>query len=362
MKPNYLAISLCLLALLPSACAGATSSQTTVSQPPHLEITSQPAPPLETSPASSGLSPEAVASLRSLRQVDDYPLYTMQYVGEYVYNHQERQPVIQTDGAATSPATWGCSLFAALGEGSERLVGRNFDWEFSPSLLLFTYPPDGYASVSMVDIAYLGFAGDQAQGLTDLPLEHLLSLLDAPAWPFDGLNSQGLAIGMAAVPDGELPPDPHKPTLDSLMVMREVLDHAADVGQALEIFDRYNIEMGGGPPLHYLLADASGKAALVEFYNGQMRVIPNQAPYHLATNFLLSATGDKPAGQCWRYDAIQERLAANQGRLSSAAAIQLLSAVSQDNTQWSIVYNLTSLEVHVIAGRQYNQSHYFELK
>ena len=41
----------------------------------------------------------------------------------------------------------------------DRLFGRNFDWRYSPALLLFTDRPaaGGYASVSMVDIAYLGF-------------------------------------------------------------------------------------------------------------------------------------------------------------------------------------------------------------
>ena len=52
-----------------------------------------------------------------------------------------------------------CSLFAALGDPENRLFGRNFDWRYSPALLLFTDRPagGGYASVSMVDIAYLGF-------------------------------------------------------------------------------------------------------------------------------------------------------------------------------------------------------------
>jgi hypothetical protein len=145
------------------------------------------------------------------------------------------------------------------------------------------------------------------------------------------------------------------------MIIRQVLDHAADVGQALEIFSRYNIEMGGGPPLHYLIADVSGEAALVEFYQGEMRVIQNDKPYHLATNFLLSATGS-PAGQCWRYDAIEERLTAEQGVLSSEQAVDLLSAVAQNSTQWSIVYDMSSLDIHVVPGRQYDQVHWFSLK
>ena len=43
------------------------------------------------------------------------------------------------------------------------LLGRNFDWYEHPALILFTDPPDGYASVSMVDISYLGVKGDIEQ-------------------------------------------------------------------------------------------------------------------------------------------------------------------------------------------------------
>ncbi len=95
------------------------------------------------------------------------------------------------------PRTWACSLFAALGSDNQ-VYGRNFDWVDSPALLLFSHPTDGYASVSMVDLAYLDF-GDQVDHLVDLPLDRRGPLLDAPALPFDGMNERGLAVGMAAV-------------------------------------------------------------------------------------------------------------------------------------------------------------------
>ena len=367
MKTVRLASLVCLIiAMLLQACAAGAPAQAPPTQTPHLVPTSLPSAPPATSTPSGDLSPDAIASLRSLQQVDEYPLYTMKYVGEYVFGAQSTQSRSEAvlsvaPQSLFSPTSWGCSLFAALGDGSERLYGRNFDWDFSPALLLFTNPPDGYDSVSMVDIAYLGFAGSDAQGLTELPLEALQRLLESPAWPFDGMNSQGLAIGMAAVPDGNMRPDPDKPSVDSLSIIREVLDHAADVKQAIEIFERYNIEMGGGPPLHYLVADVTGEAALIEFYQGEMRILPNEAPYHLATNFLLSAT-EAPAGQCWRYDALQETLTDKQGGLSAVQAVELLSSVAQDSTQWSIVYDMTSLEVSVIPGQQYEQVYSFSLR
>jgi hypothetical protein len=119
--------------------------------------------------------------------------------------------------------------------------------------------------------------------------------------------------------------------------------------------------MGGGPPLHYLLADRSGHSALIEFYQGEMVVVPNDEPWHLATNFLLSSVRDPSDGQCSRYDRIEHGLAQAQGRLNLQEAMHLLSQASQGITQWSVIYGLSSGEVQVAMGRQYELLHTFHL-
>ena len=304
-------------------------------------------------PRADGLSEEEAATLSSLEQVDDYSLYTMRYYGAYDQG---------TSSIATaSPPAWACSLFAALGDADRKLYGRNFDWEYSPAVLLFTGPPDGYASVSMVDIAYFGFGGDRAGTVTDLPLIERRALLDAPFWPFDGMNEQGLAVGMAAVPPGNMRSDPDKETVDSLMIIRKMLDGTSNVDEAVAIMQSYNVEMGGGPPLHYLIADSSGRSVLVEFYQGEMVVIPNETPWHLATNFLRSSVGESAEGVCWRYDKISQRLTQAEGQLTVQDAMNLLSNVSQGSTQWSVVYGMSSGDVNVTMGQKYDNVHTFPL-
>jgi hypothetical protein len=244
-----------------------------------------------------------------------------------------------------------------VGDEENRLLGRNFDWHFSPALLLFTDPADGYASVSMVDIEYLGFGGELSANITDLPLEERRSLLDAPSLPFDGMNEKGLAVGMAAVPAGDMPYDPQKKTLDELEVIREVLDHAGTVDEAIEILGSYNIDMGS-VPIHYLIASEAGESAVVEFYNGEMVVFRNEAIWQVATNFLLASTNGNEQGQCWRYDLIEQRLNELEGRVSQKNALRLLEAVSQDHTQWTIVYHMTSGDLEVVMGRDYSGKPY----
>lgn|GEM_PF-244361 len=338
-------------ALLPaSAPAGAGATPASTAAPAEQSAT--PTPSEAEAPALSEVEREAM-TLGSLEQVDDYPLYTMHYYGPY------NQRASSAGGVANPPhpnPTWACSLFAALGDADSMLYGRNFDWEYSPALLLFTDPPDGYASVSMVDIAYLGFGEVSAGTLTDLPLAERRALLDAPFLPFDGMNERGLVVGMAAVSPGEMHPDPDKESIGSLMVIREMLDHAGSVDEAVAILQSYNISFGG-PPLHYLIAGPSGRSALVEFYQGEVVVLLNEADWHLATNFLRASVGESAEGQCGRYDKLSRRLAETEGRVTTQDAMDLLAEVSQESTQWSIVYGMGSGDINVAMGREYDDVH-----
>ena len=302
-----------------------------------------------------GMSEAEGATLRTLEQIDDFPLYTMIYEADY---SQAAADVLLDEESVQS---WACSLFTAMGDPEDILFGRNFDWDFSPALLLFTDPPDGYASVSMVDIAYLGYGEERAFGLTDLPLSERTGLLNTPYLPFDGMNEAGLAVGIAAVPPGGMEYDPDKETIDSLMVIREILDRAATVDEAVIILESYNLDWGSGPPLHYLIAEKSGRSALVEFSRGEMAVIPNRDPWQVATNFLVSETGASPQGSCWRYDLIFEQLREHNGQLNTNQAMGLLTYVAQESTQWSVVYGISTGEIRVVMGRHYDNVHTLDL-
>ena len=81
------------------------------------------------------LSVHDIATLSSLDQIDDFPLYTMVYDGDLALDGENA--ALQRYGE--EPA-WACSLFAAYGDQDEMLYGRNFDWDFSPALCNTSYP------------------------------------------------------------------------------------------------------------------------------------------------------------------------------------------------------------------------------
>lgn len=276
--------------------------------------------------------------------MDDHPLYAMRYYGSYDDKiiSIERDELLSGSASqflrtSTSSLEWSCSLFVALGNADDMLYGRNFDWEYSPAVILFTNPPDGYASVSMMDIKRLGFDGSRVGIVTDLPIEQRKPLLFASFFPFDGMNEHGLVVGMAAVPHGQMTHNPNK-----------------------EFIESYNIDMRGGPPLHHLIAAPTGRSALVEFYKGEMVVIRNENPWHLATNYLLASVDESAEGECWRYDEIRHRLRENEGQIGLHEIVELLEDVSQDTTQWSIVYGVSTLDINVTLGRQYENVHSYD--
>ncbi len=304
-------------------------------------------------------------TLASLHKVDGYPLYEMTYYGDY---GSERLRESGSQGITMHPdrkegvdSGWACTTFATLNLEGQPIMGRNFDWMHRAALVLSTDPPNGYASVAMVDLAYLGFDGEIPDGAD------LSSLLDAPYWLFDGMNEAGLAISLMAVPHAEGIGDPQKATLGSLHVVRLLLDYAGDVDEAIALLGNYNVDFSHGPPLHYLIADAAGNAAVLEFIDGEMVVIPKNGGWQVATNFVI--TDAKPQGAdsaCNRYNTVYETLEQAGGALPQGEAMALLDAVSSPDpdypTMWSVVYNLITGDIQIVAGMKYDQVKTFQLQ
>jgi hypothetical protein len=273
----------------------------------------------------------------SLRKINDHPLWTMHYEGGYDRLKNVTVP---------TPATpFGCSLFAT-NDATDPLFARNFDWDPAPAMLLFADPPDGHASVSMVDLSYLG--------VTD-PARERERLVDAPLLPFDGMNAEGLAIGLAAVPDAQPGTRPERPTVGSVRIIRLVLDKAATVAEAVEIFEQHNIDFSGGPPLHYLIADATGASAAIEFVDGKVVALPTRA----AVNFTLSGADEATRQGDSRYRTTTEGLTKP---MDWRGAMDLLSDVQQGHTQWSVVYGLKTGKIHVSTDKKFDRVHEFTLR
>ena len=302
-----------------------------------------------------------IKTIRSLKKLDDFPLYMMRFYGDYDlpnYASNERLSENSQSGIPYDNSSfWACTCFSAKTDQGNHILGRNFDWSNHPALLLFTDPPGRYASVSMVDISYLGYSK------SDDPGKNPGGLLRSPLLPFDGMNEQGLAVGMMALPAAQAPEDPQKQTVSSLMIIRMMLDYAKNVDEAIALFEKFNIDFQGGPPLHYFVTDRSGKSAVVEFVDRKISVLRNTNPWHVATNFILTGLSPESSlASCWRYKRVWETLESQVAMSTPLKSLSLLKDVSQGNTIWSVVYDTSSLDFLVVMGKKYDQVHEFNLK
>jgi hypothetical protein len=305
--------------------------------------------------ALSALLYYPVRTMASLEKVDDFPLYTMKYHGDYLFDFfieygTEWGPYKKVFKMVNPDA---CTSIAALNPEGEAVFGRNFDWQHRSSLLLFTEPLGGYASVSMVDLYYLGF-----EDMQEIPFSKRLALLGSPYATIDGMNECGVAISQNAVPKRNTPKDPNKPTLLNSQIVRLVLDHAADVEEALILIRQYNVEFAG-TPVHFHIADATGKSAIVEYIDGGVSIVHNDKLWQVSTNYLFSET-QQP--DCWRYKKASQSLTDVQGNISQDKAMDILQSTAQNHTVWSVVYNLKTGQIHLVMGKNYDKVHTFTLK
>ena len=309
-------------------------------------------------------------SLASLKKVDNYGMYQMTYYGDYGFDEflkvgaksdadieafvtRRLLKGLPIDLGVTGD---GCTAFVVKNENDDILFGRNFDFTYSPSLQLYTTPDNGYASVSTVNLSFLGYSEDN---LPDGGFFESFLTLAAPFLPFDGMNEKGLAITSLAVPEAEAPYYSDKVTLNTTTAMRLVLDNAATVEEAVDLLRQYNIYFSNGIACHYLIADASGHSAIVEYINQELCIVETDEEYQIASNFIAYDGLNIGEGytEFERYDKVQNAIEVNEGTLEAEGAIQLLVDVGIfdgdiDKLQWSVLYNLTTGDGEIFANRK----------
>ncbi len=310
--------------------------------------------------------------LFSLEKIDDYGAYQMTYYGDYGFDEflevgalsdKDIEEFVTKRLLKGIPINLGvtgngCTAFVTKNEKEEVIYGRNFDFLYAPSLQLYTEPKNGYKSVSTVN---LSFAGYSENFLPDGSLFDKFLALATPFLPFDGMNENGVAIALLAVPEAEPPYDSNKITLNTATAIRLVLDNASTVEEAVKLLRNYNIYFSGDIECHYLIADASGRSVIVEFYDDELQVVETKTDYQIATNFIAYNNLNIGEGftEFERYNMVEKEILDNNGILNENDAISLLAKVGVkdgevDKLQWSVIYNLTTGDVRLFIHRDTN--------
>lgn len=256
----------------------------------------------------------------------------------------------------------GCSTFSAKLESGDSVFGRNFDELACPMMMVTTRPKDGYASISMVNLSYIGYSDTY---LPDSAQNSLLALA-APYVPLDGVNEKGLSAGVLFIASAPTNQDTDKVDITTTTAIRMILDRCATVDEAIDMLSQYDMHSSASACFHIHIADAQGGSAVVEYVKDEMLVAEEKA----ATNFLFNPLpGVREIGRD-RYDTMIARLKENDGVFKDMRdAMTLLEAVAQhggperqSGTRWSCIYNQTKPELLLAVNRDYENMYAFSLE
>ena len=215
-----------------------------------------------------------------------------------------------------------------------------------------------------------------------------LSCLAAIYAPVDGMNEKGLCTSIMALPRQASQQDTEKHDVGTTILMRLWLDRCASVSEALELLEtvdvRHDAAVGSG--YHYMVADASGDCAVVEFdkEDGWKTMIVRKADdanHMLVTNHLLSAkyyttvpdiaVGNPHSKSWWRYETAGAYLAEHNGILTPEEAQECLALVhwkdlvwdngTVEDTQYSNVYDQQALTLRLRNWNTYETTNTFQL-
>ncbi len=369
MKNKTIMIMLAaVVALSVMACAGKNEATQTVAEP---EAVSEAGDEQSGEQQAAGEEPEGEQSadselkkktLDSLSKISD-KIYMMDCYTDYMVDEYLTEGITDveqfdiwmtenlTDGVPTGDIPdMGCSSFVTVSPEGDHLFARNYDMaKDGDSLIIRTYPEDGYSSIGIVDLSHVNLG---KYGKYDIEDESSRSLLFAAPWCIcDAVNEKGFGASLLSLSNQHKVNDSGKPDLLLYSVMRVVIDKCATVDEAVKLLEEYDIYSPGHHTYHVFMTDTSGRAVTVEWTDeGEMTVIEDTA----VTNFFLYP-GRSTLDPDQRYTKIHRSIDEAE-TLTSAEAMEILSSVSRD-TQWSAIYDLESFSVDICFNMDFDKTH-----
>jgi choloylglycine hydrolase len=189
-------------------------------------------------------------------------------------------------------------------------------------------------------------------------------------FPTGGMNEKGLVVELMWLDGTSYPAADNRPALGVLQWLQYQLDNASTVAEVTQSDTKIRIDEND-TPLHYLVADAAGNVAAIEFLNGKMMVHKEmELPFAVLTNdtyassvqtahsLLQSKPGfEKGSTVSLQNNSLDRFVKAcsmvkkfNETKMDVPVtdfAFSILDKVAQGSyTKWSIVYDISNKRIH----------------
>ncbi|HAO47132.1 MAG TPA: hypothetical protein DCQ97_09415 [Chitinophagaceae bacterium] len=181
-------------------------------------------------------------------------------------------------------------------------------------------------------------------------------------FPTGGMNEKGLVVELMWLDGTVYPGNDARAALGVLQWIQYQLDNAATVAEVIASDGSVRISEKG-TPLHYLIADAAGNVATIEFLNGRLTVHQGkELPFPVLTNNTYASSvktamplvdrenislPDNSLERFTKACRMVKRYQENKVSLPlTDYAFSILDEVSQGSfTKWSIVYDISNKKI-----------------
>jgi len=249
-----------------------------------------------------------------------------------------------------------CTTFF-INKNGQLIFGRNYDWLSSAGMVCTNLRGLNKTSIPVPDGSTINWVSKYGSISFNQYGKEL---------PTGGMNEKGLVVELMWAEGSQYPAADNRPALDVLQWVQYQLDNNDVVEDVIASDSMVRISRNN-PPLHYLVADANGNVASIEFFNGKLVVHKGKdLPFPVLTNnpydeSVKAATDAKVltgnTNFSFRDNSLQRFTKAcymvqqfNQNSSSKPVveyAFDILDNVAQqDFTKWSIVYDIKNKKVY----------------
>ena len=249
--------------------------------------------------------------------------------------------------------TIGCTAFY-LKNGSDHYISKNLDWSIENGYV-FLNERNVNKSILVTKL----FSANEFKWTSKY--RSLTFNQFGKEFPLDGMNEQGLVIEELNMTPVKLIPDSAKQSINEFQLVQYLLDNCKSVDESICRLKNFQIK----PlfqTLHYLIADKTGNVIVAEFNGSDFDIyFPHRMGFPVLSNNNYNESlkylsnfqgfgGDLPVknrkGSNERFVSVANLLKQYKNQHPIAYSFQILDTVKQEDTKWSLVYDIKNLSVN----------------
>ena len=252
-----------------------------------------------------------------------------------------------------SLSVFACTTFF-INKNGQLLFGRNYDW----------ITDAGMVCTNLKGLSKTSMQTETGETLNWVSQYGSITFNQyGKEMPTGGMNEKGLVVELMWLDETKYPSADTRPAIGVLQWIQYQLDNCTTIDDIIATDKKLRISATGTTPLHYLIADANGNAATIEFLNGKMVVHKGKdLSVPVLTNNIYDESV-KAYKNSTAYGNSLERFAEacnmiqklNAGSVSKPLidySFDILGEVAQgDYTKWSIVYDITNKTIQFKTNR-----------